>query len=105
MRRHPSRRMLLVNVGCLAFVLVMGLFLLVRRTDSGPDWGEADVFAAPAAPAAKKPAAGDVSSPDAGPTGDAGATGNAAATSGDAGTASDIEPIDLAIAPDGGVPF
>src|SRR5439155_8036775 len=82
MRSRASRRTVLVNLVSLVVVLAGCLFVLLRRADRD----EGLAFAAPA----QKGAA------------DAGG----AAFSSDAGDAgAGVEPIDLAIAPDGGVPY
>lgn len=96
-RRRPSLRSIVLQGVAFVVATIMALFIVVR---SVPDEGEA--FAAPAAKAAAAPppmpaAAGDVADAT-----DGGAAGKAAKSDGDAG---DDDPIDHAIAPDGGVPF
>jgi hypothetical protein len=84
-RRRPSRRAVLINLLCVAFALLVWLFGSARRVDVGD--GEALAAPPPAPPGAaeKDPAA-------------AGATDEAAKDGGEP------NPIDLAVAPDGGVP-
>ena len=75
---------------------IMGLFILVRT----PALDESDAFAAPPAPnASASPAAPTAATP---------VPAHPFPTAVDAGAAPDAatdDPIDLAIAPDGGVPF
>jgi hypothetical protein len=89
MRRRPSRRILLVHA--MSFAIVFAVYVLgsMRSVDQG------DAYAAPAKPSKAAPT-------------DAGVTGDADTTSPDGGPSSGDEeaaPIDLAIAPDGGVPY
>src|SRR5262245_46973352 len=115
MRRRPSRRVLIVNLLCLSFVAVFWLFASVRRAEHG----EGEAYAAPsksqhaghkAKGADDADAGADGAGHDGGrppiPPGPAG-TADADAPAGDGGTAKAADPpnpIDLAVAPDGGVP-
>lgn len=99
MRRRPSRRALIVNLLCLGFAALVWLFGSARRAD----YGEGEALAAPS----KSQRAGNKtnSAADAGAD-DAGAD-DADASAGDGGAAKAADPpspIDLAVAPDGGVP-
>jgi hypothetical protein len=85
--RRPSRRSIALHVLALGVALVMGFFILVRSPSGGG--GEGDALAAPPVP--KGSAAPTSSGPK--PDLDAGAD------------AAEDDPIDTAVAPDGGVPF
>lgn len=97
MRRRPSRRFILVHLMCLGLGLVVWLIASLRR----PALYEGEAYAAPPAAPPTAEAASDagaalVDKRDAGP---------AAASAGvDAGAGEEPNPIDLAVAPDGGVP-
>jgi hypothetical protein len=85
---------LLVNLLCVSFALVVWLFASARRADLGAS----EAFAAPSKAQKSSAKADDAA--------DAGA-GDADASAGDAGTKAAGDPpnpIDLAVAPDGGVP-
>jgi hypothetical protein len=89
MRRRPSRRILLVHAMSFAVVFVVYALGSIRGADQG------DAYAAPPRTPKAVPA-------------DAGVTADAAPETPDAAPASGDEvpaPIDLAIAPDGGVPY
>jgi hypothetical protein len=88
MRRRPSRRTRFVNQVAFVIALLGCLFVLLRP---GPD-DERSAFGAP--PPAPKSAPADAGAP----------APAAASDAGDDRTAGDPAPIDLAIAPDGGVP-
>jgi hypothetical protein len=95
--RRPSRRSVALQIIAMAVATIMGLFILVRT----PALEETDAFAAPPAP---KAAASAAPAADAGAgAAPAAAPASPAAASSDGGAPDD--PIDLAIAPDGGVPF
>jgi len=89
MARRPMRRAALVNLVSLAVVLVACLFVLLRQADQN-DEGRAYA----AAPVGQKAGTGD----------DAAAALQRADAGDEAGLAASTSPIDLAAAPDGGVP-
>jgi hypothetical protein len=87
MRRRPSRNMLVVHALSFGLVVVVALFASLRRAEPSDD------RSAWAATASNRLSAGD-----------AGAV--AAPAAGDGGGAVEVPaPIDLAVAPDGGVPY
>ena len=90
-RKRRSRRALWINVVGLAVALVVALFGISRRVDQGVP----EAFGQP------RPRTPDAGAPLPGAA-DAGAPVDASAA--DSG-ADEAEPIDVAIAPDGGVPF
>jgi hypothetical protein len=95
MRGRPSRRVWIVNLLCLSFALVVWLFASARRVD----FGEGEAFAGPSKGQKSGNKAADA--PDAA---DAGADDAATADGGAKAGGDPPNPIDLAIAPDGGVP-
>jgi len=107
--RRPSRRTIALQVIAMAAAMVMGLFILVRT----PALDEGDALAAPPTP--KASASANAPAPPATPAPPAAlalpaAAADAAATAAPAadaaaGDAAGEDPIDRAIAPDGGVPF
>lgn len=92
--RRPSRRALFLNLAAVAIAVVVWVFSSARR----PDPGDGEALAAPP----KAARAGAIGSGDT----DAGAPDEAASDAGasDGGAKADPNPIDLATAPDGGVP-
>lgn len=102
-KRRALRRFVIIQLVSLFVVLLVGFGVLHKW-----DGGESDAFAAPpkaAHPAAAAPAADAAAAEPAAATAakDAGAHADKAEKEGDAEAPPD--PIDLAIAPDGGVPF
>lgn len=96
-RRRPSRRVLIVNLVCVALALVVWAFLPARRVDLG----DGEAFAAPSK---GQRGGGDRSSGAADAKGDDDAADAGAAGADDGGARAAPNPIDLAVAPDGGVP-
>jgi hypothetical protein len=110
-RRKPKARTILFQVLALTLALAMGVFVFFRaapmdESDAAAAPGKTDRKAAAASsmPASSTPASDAGASP--GSTAAAAADAADAADAGDAGDAGKgSNPIDLAIAPDGGVPF
>lgn len=109
-RQRPRRsRWMALNVVSIALAIVLGFFVFVRRGEDGS--GEA--FAAPAGPGARMTIGDDGAKTDAAasahlPPASAASAESKAKEDKDErvlGASDEPSPIDLAIAPDGGVPF
>jgi hypothetical protein len=111
MRRHLKRRTFVFQVLVFAVAFAMSVFVLLRKGDDGSD----EAFAAPAAPSAPLGDGGASSSFASDPAYPAAAGSQGSAHPGSPGPEADAsvgafaeagsDPIDLAVAPQGGVPF
>lgn len=104
MKRRPSRRMVAVQVISLAIAVVVGLFVFFRRSDDMA--GHA--FAAPGGHGRAENAAKDggaAGDPPASPAAVVDGGAGAATVGASVADGGEPEPLDLAVAPDGGVPF
>lgn len=109
MMKHASTRALWINLVGVVVAGLVAVFGLTRRFDAGvPDaWAKAPVK--PQVTVLEPPLLGADAGADAGPSGALDGGADAAGGVPDAGNSGDeagvADPIDLAIAPDGGVPF
>jgi hypothetical protein len=99
--RRPSRRSVALQIIAMTVAAIMGIFILVRT----PVLDETDALAAPPAPRANASALAPAASSAPPAPAAAAAAPAPAADAGATADASTDDPIDLAIAPDGGVPF